>query len=96
MHERHARAAREVELGGETGGAEEGDQRHAVHVIADGLAVVEAEAAPALALGGLQALEHVEEGDRGGGGGLGAVGEVFEDWVVSVSRVFWWGSEKGS
>ena len=79
MHERHARAAREVELGGEGGGAEEGYQSHAVHVVADGFAVVEAEAAPAFALGGLEALEEVEEGDRGGGRGLRTVGDVFEN-----------------
>jgi len=36
----------------------------------------EAEAAPAFALGGLEAFEQVEEGDWGGGGGFGAVGEV--------------------
>jgi len=80
VHERHARAAREVEFGGEGRGAEESYQSHAVHVVADGLAVVEAEAAPAFALGGLEAFEHVEERDGRGGGGFGAVGEVFEDW----------------
>ena len=55
-------------------------------MIGDGLAVVEAEAAPAFALGGFEALEHVEEGDRGGCGGFGTVGEVFEDcWWVLVA-----------
>ena len=80
MHERHARAAREVEFGGEAGGAEEGYESHAVHVVADGFAVLQAEAAPAFALGGFEAFQHVEEWNWGGGGGFGAVGEVFEDW----------------
>jgi hypothetical protein len=57
----------------------EADQGHAVHVVADGFAVVEAEAAPAFALGGFQAFKHVEEGNGRRGGGFGAVGEIFED-----------------
>lgn len=47
-----------------------------------GLAVGDAEAAPAGALGGLESLEEVEEGDRGGGVLGVAVGDVCEDWWV--------------
>jgi hypothetical protein len=49
-------------------------------VVADRFALADAEAAPAFALGRLEALDHVEEGDWGVGGGFGSVGEVFEDW----------------
>ncbi len=38
-------------------------------MVGDGFAGLDAEAAPAFAFGGLEALEEVEEGE--GGGGLG-------------------------
>ncbi len=53
-------------------------------MVADALAVVDAEAAPALAFGRFEALEEVEEGERGGGVGGGAGGEGGEDWRTSV------------
>jgi hypothetical protein len=56
--------------------------------------VADAEAAPAFALGRLEALGLVEEGDWGGGGGFGSVGEVFEDWGV-VSNVYGWNARVG-
>lgn len=64
---------------GERRRREHGDDGHAVHVVADGFAVIDAEAAPARALGGLEAFEQVEEGEgRGGGFGVGE-GEFRED-----------------
>jgi hypothetical protein len=49
-------------------------------MVADRLAFGDAEAPPARALGGLEALEQVEEGDgRVGGFGVGG-GEFGEDW----------------
>lgn len=61
---------RDVEAGGEGGRGQHGQDGHAVHVVGDGFAVVDFEAAPAFAFGGLEALEQVEEGEwtcRGGG-----------------------------
>jgi len=65
MDQSHFRAMWDVDAGGEGRGCEHGDERHAVHVVGDGLGVVEAEAAPAFTLGGFEALEEVEEGDWG-------------------------------
>lgn len=76
----HADAAGGVDFGGEGRRAEEGDDGHAVHVVGDGFAVVDVEAAPALAFGGLEALEEVEEGEWGGGVGGGLFRECLEDW----------------
>ena len=62
---------RDVEPGAEGGGRQHGDDGHAVHVVGDGLAGADVEAAPAFALGGFEALEEVEEGEGGGGGRVG-------------------------
>jgi len=48
-------------------------------VVGDALAVVDAEAAPACALGGLEAFQQVEEGDGRVGGFLVAVLDVCEE-----------------
>ncbi len=53
-------------------------------MVADAFAVVDAEAAPALAFGGFEALEEVEEGEGGGGVGFRAGGEGGENWRTSV------------
>ena len=81
MHERHAGAFCEIEFAGQAGGAEQREDRHSVHVVGDGFAVGDAEAAPAFAFGGFEAFEEVEEGEGGvwvGGDG----GEGGEDWGV--------------
>ena len=79
MDEREAGAAGEVEAGGKAGGAEHGDEGHAVHVVGDGFAGGEAEAAPAFALGCLEASEEVEEGDWRGLRRCRAVGKGGKD-----------------
>ena len=63
MDEGELGAAMEVEARSKTGGREHGDEGHAVHVVGDGLAGVDAEAAPAFAFGGLEPVEQVEEWD---------------------------------
>ena len=70
MHEGELGAAVQVEAWGEAAGREHGDEGHAVHVVGDGLAGGDAEAAPAFAFGGLESVEEMEEGDwaRLGGG----------------------------
>ena len=52
----HAAAPQDVQLGAHRLGRQHGEDAHAVHVVGDALAVVDAEAAPARALGGLEAL----------------------------------------
>lgn len=81
MDQRHAAAAQDVELAAYRRGRHHGQDAHAVHVVGDALAVVDAEAAPTGALGGLEALEKVEEGDWRVGGFLVAVLDVCKDWV---------------
>jgi len=63
VDQRHFCAAGDIEFAGDGGRAEEGDDGHAVHVVGDGFAVVDAEATPAFAFGCLEALEEVEEGE---------------------------------
>lgn len=65
VDERHATAFQYVESRGKRSGSHHGEDGHAVHVVGNGLAIVNAEAAPASALGSLEALEQVEEGDGG-------------------------------
>lgn len=64
MDDCHGNTALDVEAGGERGGGKHGHDRHAVHMVAYGFAAVNAEAAPAFALGGLEALKNVEEWKR--------------------------------
>lgn len=64
MDQGHLYAARDVDLGCQGRRGHHRHDRHAVHMVRDGLAIIDAEAAPALALGGLKALDQVEEGDR--------------------------------
>jgi len=64
VNQSHAGASCYVELGGEGGWTEHGDDGHAVHMVGDGFAMVDAEATPAFALGCFEALEEVEEGER--------------------------------
>lgn len=73
MYESHATALCDIEFAGERGGGHHGKNRHAVHVVANGFAVGDAEAAPPRALGGFEALKEVEEGN-GGVGGFGVGG----------------------
>ena len=49
----------------EGGRSKHGDDGHAVHMVGDGFAVFDAEAAPAFALSGLEAGQHMEEVKRG-------------------------------
>lgn len=56
-------------------------------MIGDRLAMIDAETAPAFALGRLQALEQMEEGDRRGGVGLGAASELTEFWMALLVAV---------
>lgn len=71
MHQRHFRAPRDVEAGGERGGGQHGEDGHAVHVVCDRFTVGDAEAAPAFARGGFEAGEEVEEGEWCCWGGSG-------------------------
>ena len=64
MDERHLRAVRDIEAGGEGGWAQQGEDGHAVHVVRNGFAMVYAEAAPSFTGGGFQAFQEVEEGYR--------------------------------
>lgn len=91
MAERQQGAARDVEGGAEGEGAEEGEDRHAVHVVGDGFGGGDAEAAPAFAGGGFEAFEDVEVGEGGGGVGWRGVGDGGEDcgWGVSGGCGLW-------
>ena len=57
---------RDVQSGAEGGRGQHRHDGHAVHVVGDGFAVVDVEAAPAFAFGGFEAREEVEEGEGGG------------------------------
>jgi len=56
---------RDVDLGCQLWRGKHRHDRHAVHVVRDRLAI-DAEAAPAFALGRLKALDQVEKGDWSG------------------------------
>ena len=58
-------------------------------MVGDGFAVVDAEAAPALALVGFEALDGVKEGEGGRGVGLWAGSEGRDYWVSSQWGFFW-------
>lgn len=55
-------------------------------MVADGFAGGDAEAAPAGARGGFEALEQVEEGEGGAGGFGVAEVEFCEDWMMLLGR----------
>jgi len=63
VDEGHAAAFQDIEGRCERGGRHHGEDGHAVHVVRNGLAIGDAEAVPASALGGLQTLQEVEEGN---------------------------------
>jgi hypothetical protein len=76
----HAAAPQNIQLRAYGLWRHHGEDAHAVHVVGDALAVLDAEAAPTCALGGLEALEQVEKGNgRLGGFGV-AVFNVCKNW----------------
>lgn len=84
------RAAGDIEFLAQRGWAEQGEDRHSVHMIGDGFAGGDGEAAPTFAGRGLQALEDVEKGDGGRWIGWGWRLEGREDYCVQISRGFSW------
>lgn len=79
VHQSHLGAVRDVEFGCQLGRGKHRHDRHAVHVVGDGFAI-DAEAAPAFTLCGLQALKEVEEGNGCRGVLLWRVGEGRQHW----------------
>lgn len=86
VDERELGAPVQVEPVGEAAGREHGDDGHAVHVVGDGLAGGDAEAAPSLALGGLEPVEQVEEGDWAWLGWCWWVGERGEGFFLKKEQ----------